>query len=160
MITVAMLAKIRRMFHREHLSPEKLPVRPGLSRTTVDRWLKRQAGARSTRALVSCFNSPARQSGLRVSCSQPGGCQSNLREVLSLRSSLLLCKAAVSCQMTVYTNFLTPSPMAAVAAEAEDGTGALTSASIGQISALLGEDLGSYFAYSIGLSFLSRYSSA
>ena len=41
---MAMLAKIRRMFHREHLSAREIARKTGLSRTTVDRWLKQQAG--------------------------------------------------------------------------------------------------------------------
>ena len=41
---MVMLAKIRRMFHREHLSAREIARKTGLSRTTVDRWLKQQAG--------------------------------------------------------------------------------------------------------------------
>ena len=37
---MAMLAKVRRMFHREHLSAREIARKTGLSRTTVDRWLK------------------------------------------------------------------------------------------------------------------------
>lgn len=44
MITVAMLAKIRRMFHREHLSVRQISHRTGFSRNTIGRWLKQHAG--------------------------------------------------------------------------------------------------------------------
>ena len=37
---MAMLAKVRRMFHRERLSAREIARKTGLSRTTVDRWLK------------------------------------------------------------------------------------------------------------------------
>ena len=42
MITVAMLAKIRRMFLREHLPVREISRKTGLSRNTIDRWLKLQ----------------------------------------------------------------------------------------------------------------------
>ncbi len=41
---MAMLAKIRRMFHRERLSVREIARKTGLSRTTIDRWLKLNAG--------------------------------------------------------------------------------------------------------------------
>ena len=44
MITVGMLAKIRRMHHREHLSLREIVRRTGLSRNTVRSWLKHHAG--------------------------------------------------------------------------------------------------------------------
>ena len=40
-----MLAKIRRMHHREHLSLREIVRRTGLSRNTVRSWLKHHAGA-------------------------------------------------------------------------------------------------------------------
>src|SRR5919201_270771 len=39
-----MLAKIRRMFYRERLSVREIARKTGLSRTTIDRWLKLNAG--------------------------------------------------------------------------------------------------------------------
>ncbi len=41
---MAMLAKIRRMFYREHLSKREIARKTGLSRTTINRWLKDKAG--------------------------------------------------------------------------------------------------------------------
>ena len=40
MITPAMPAKVRQMFHRERLSAREIACKTGLSCTTVDRWLK------------------------------------------------------------------------------------------------------------------------
>jgi transposase len=37
---VAMLAKVRRMYYREHLSKREISKKTGLARTTLDRWLK------------------------------------------------------------------------------------------------------------------------
>ena len=44
MITVVMLAKTRRMFHRDHLLIREIARKTGLSRTTIDRWLKLNDG--------------------------------------------------------------------------------------------------------------------
>ena len=46
---MAMLAKIRRMFYREHLSVRQIARRTGLARNTIDKWLKRSAGATEPR---------------------------------------------------------------------------------------------------------------
>lgn len=43
MITVGLLAKLRRMHYREHLSVREITRRTGLARNTVRRWLKQQA---------------------------------------------------------------------------------------------------------------------
>ena len=37
---MAMLAKVRRMFYREHRSKREIAKKTGLARTTIDRWLK------------------------------------------------------------------------------------------------------------------------
>lgn len=39
MITMAMLGKIRRMFHRDKLSVSEIARRTGISRNTIKKWL-------------------------------------------------------------------------------------------------------------------------
>lgn len=49
MITMEMLGKVRRMYHRDKLSLHEIAKRTGLSRNTLRKWLRKAEDARPPR---------------------------------------------------------------------------------------------------------------